>query len=112
MSAHAIGIAEIETDKYWRRGFWCIWTTQLQESFSDNAYRWIVFSYITNMRALDKRVLLLTEKNFKAIRADIGGIVRESFDAGRPNSVVTAVGRWLRDFEKPVAARKAASSKI
>jgi len=25
---------------------------------------------------------------------------------------VTAVGRWLRDFEKPVAARKAASSKI
>jgi len=64
------------------------------------------------MRALDKRVLLLTEKNFKAIRADIGGIVRESFDAGRPNSVVTAVGRWLRDFEKPVAARKAASSKI
>jgi hypothetical protein len=52
------------------------------------------------MRALDKRVLLLAEKNFKAIRADIGGIVRESFDARRPNSVATAVRRWLRDFEK------------
>jgi acyl-[acyl-carrier-protein]-phospholipid O-acyltransferase/long-chain-fatty-acid--[acyl-carrier-protein] ligase len=49
MSAHATGIAEIETNRYWRRGFWGIWTTQLQESFSDNAYRWIVFSYITNM---------------------------------------------------------------
>jgi acyl-[acyl-carrier-protein]-phospholipid O-acyltransferase/long-chain-fatty-acid--[acyl-carrier-protein] ligase len=49
MSAHATGIAEIETYRYWRRGFWGIWTTQLQESFSDNAYRWIVFSYITNM---------------------------------------------------------------
>jgi tetratricopeptide (TPR) repeat protein/nucleoside 2-deoxyribosyltransferase len=63
------------------------------------------------MRALDKRVLLLTEKNFKAIRADIGGVVRESFDARRPNSVATAVGRWLRDFEKSSTPRKAVSSK-
>jgi hypothetical protein len=63
------------------------------------------------MRALDKRVLLLTEKNFKAIRADIGGIVRESFDGRRPNSVVTAVGRWLRDFEKSATPPKAASSR-
>lgn len=58
------------------------------------------------MRALDKRVLLLTEKNFKAIRADIGGIVRETFDVRRPQSVVAAVSRWLRDFEKPAAAKK------
>jgi hypothetical protein len=58
------------------------------------------------MRALDKRVLLLTEKNFKAIRADIGGVVRESFDARRPQSVAAAVRRWLRDFERPAPPRK------
>lgn len=59
------------------------------------------------MRALDKRVLLLTEKNFKSIRADIGGVVRESFDARRPQTVGAAVGRWLRDFEKSASPRKA-----
>jgi hypothetical protein len=62
------------------------------------------------MRALDKRVLLLTEKNFKAIRADIGGVVREPFDARRPQSVVTAIGRWLHDLEKPAPQQKGRSS--
>jgi MFS family permease len=49
MSAKANGMTGIETNMYWRRGFWGVWATQLQESFSDNAYRWIVFSYITNV---------------------------------------------------------------
>ena len=58
------------------------------------------------MRALDKRVLLLTEKNFKEIRADIGGVVRESFDARQPKSIAKAVGRWIRDLEKPAPSGK------
>jgi acyl-[acyl-carrier-protein]-phospholipid O-acyltransferase / long-chain-fatty-acid--[acyl-carrier-protein] ligase len=33
----------------WKRGFWSVWATQFQESFSDNAYRWIVISFVANM---------------------------------------------------------------
>ena len=32
-----------------RRGFWSLSAAQFQESFSDNAYRWLVLSYITAM---------------------------------------------------------------
>src|SRR5262245_59417510 len=32
--------------KPWKRGFWSVWATQFQESFSDNAYRWIVISFV------------------------------------------------------------------
>ena len=33
----------------WKRGFWSIWATQFQESFSDLAYRWLVISFVTHM---------------------------------------------------------------
>src|SRR5262245_36596206 len=39
----------VATDNRWKRGFWSVWATQFQESFSDNAYRWIVISYVANM---------------------------------------------------------------
>jgi acyl-[acyl-carrier-protein]-phospholipid O-acyltransferase/long-chain-fatty-acid--[acyl-carrier-protein] ligase len=49
MSAHAIDMPVIAQDNRWRRGFWSVWATQFQESFSDNAYRWIVISFVANM---------------------------------------------------------------
>ena len=50
MSAHAIHHMTVETsDKSWKRGFWSIWATQFQESFSDLAYRWLVISFVTHM---------------------------------------------------------------
>jgi hypothetical protein len=48
MSAQAIEMPVVDTDNRWRRGFWSVWATQFQESFSDNAYRWIVISFITD----------------------------------------------------------------
>jgi acyl-[acyl-carrier-protein]-phospholipid O-acyltransferase/long-chain-fatty-acid--[acyl-carrier-protein] ligase len=32
----------------WKRGFWSVWATQFQESFSDLAYRWLVISFVTH----------------------------------------------------------------
>src|SRR4029079_8634349 len=49
MSAQAIDMPVVDTDNRWKRGFWSVWATQFQESFSDNAYRWIVISYVANM---------------------------------------------------------------
>jgi acyl-[acyl-carrier-protein]-phospholipid O-acyltransferase/long-chain-fatty-acid--[acyl-carrier-protein] ligase len=54
MGAQAITVTETEArratrDRGWKLGFWSIWATQFQESFSDNAYRWIVIFYVTNM---------------------------------------------------------------
>src|SRR5688572_31834272 len=49
MSAHATDMTVEESDNRWKRGFWSIWATQFQESFSDLAYRWLVFSFITHM---------------------------------------------------------------
>jgi len=49
MSAHAIDMTAETSEKPWKRGFWSIWATQFQESFSDLAYRWLVFSFITSM---------------------------------------------------------------
>lgn len=49
MGAQAIDMTVAETDTKWRRGFWSVWATQFQESFSDNAYRWIVISYVAHM---------------------------------------------------------------
>src|SRR5262245_33034425 len=40
---------EVTDATQWRRGFWSVWATQFQESFSDNAYRWIVISYVASM---------------------------------------------------------------
>src|SRR5215471_11354571 len=52
MSAHAIDMTTETSNKSWKRGFWSIWATQFQESFSDLAYRWLVISFVTHM-ALD-----------------------------------------------------------
>jgi MFS family permease len=31
----------------WRRGFWSLFATQFQESFSDNAYRFLMITIVT-----------------------------------------------------------------
>jgi len=31
----------------WQRGFWSLFATQFQESFSDNAYRWLMITFVT-----------------------------------------------------------------
>src|SRR5262245_56014255 len=49
MSAQTIDMTAVESNNPWRRGFWSVWATQFQESFSDNAYRWIVISFVANM---------------------------------------------------------------
>jgi acyl-[acyl-carrier-protein]-phospholipid O-acyltransferase/long-chain-fatty-acid--[acyl-carrier-protein] ligase len=49
MSAKAIDMQAAEKEKGWKRGFWSVWVTQFQESFSDNAYRWIVIAFVTDM---------------------------------------------------------------
>jgi len=49
MSAQAIGMTIESPDHQWKRGFWSIWATQFQESFSDLAYRWLVISFVTHM---------------------------------------------------------------
>src|SRR5262245_24371016 len=33
----------------WKRGFWSVWATQFQESLSDNAYRFLVISFVADM---------------------------------------------------------------
>jgi acyl-[acyl-carrier-protein]-phospholipid O-acyltransferase/long-chain-fatty-acid--[acyl-carrier-protein] ligase len=54
MSAQAIDMTIEAPDNRWKRGFWSIWATQFQESFSDLAYRWLVFSFVTHM-AIDAK---------------------------------------------------------
>src|SRR6188508_3693153 len=49
MSSQAVNMSVAAKDNRWKRGFWSIWATQFQESFSDLAYRWLVFSFITSM---------------------------------------------------------------
>ena len=49
MSAQAIDMSVDAKDNRWRRGFWSVWATQFQESFSDLAYRWLVLSFVTQM---------------------------------------------------------------
>ena len=44
----------------WKRGFWSIWATQFQESFSDNAYRWLVASFVIGMNLPATRQDFLT----------------------------------------------------
>src|SRR5438093_5601739 len=36
-----------ESKSNWKRGFWSVWATQFQESFSDNAYKFLVISFVT-----------------------------------------------------------------
>ena len=56
MNGLAIDMAAVDreepAEKPWKRGFWSVWATQFQESFSDNAYRWIVISFVAT-RALE-----------------------------------------------------------
>jgi hypothetical protein len=49
------------------------------------------------MLALDKSILLLAEHGFKHLRADIGGMVREMFDAHNVQSIRPAIESWLKD---------------
>src|SRR6185295_12104147 len=49
MSAQTMDIPAAAKDTRWRRGFWSIWATQFQESFSDLAYRWLVYSFVAQM---------------------------------------------------------------
>src|SRR5262245_17256840 len=49
MSARAIDMPVSAKDNQWKRGFWSVWATQFQESFSDLAYRWLVLSFVTQM---------------------------------------------------------------
>jgi acyl-[acyl-carrier-protein]-phospholipid O-acyltransferase/long-chain-fatty-acid--[acyl-carrier-protein] ligase len=36
-----------QPEKKWQRGFWSLFATQFQESFSDNAYRWLMITFVT-----------------------------------------------------------------
>jgi acyl-[acyl-carrier-protein]-phospholipid O-acyltransferase/long-chain-fatty-acid--[acyl-carrier-protein] ligase len=49
MDAQTLDMPELESSTKWRRGFWSVWATQFQESFSDNAYRWIVISFVAHL---------------------------------------------------------------
>jgi acyl-[acyl-carrier-protein]-phospholipid O-acyltransferase/long-chain-fatty-acid--[acyl-carrier-protein] ligase len=35
-----------QSRRNWQRGFWSLFTTQFQESFSDNAYRWLMITFV------------------------------------------------------------------
>jgi acyl-[acyl-carrier-protein]-phospholipid O-acyltransferase / long-chain-fatty-acid--[acyl-carrier-protein] ligase len=52
MDARTRSIPADQSATRWKRGFWSVWTTQFQESFSDNAYRWIVVAIVAD-RALN-----------------------------------------------------------
>jgi len=43
-----IDMPAAESNYPWKRGFWSIWATQFQESFSDLAYRWLVVMFVTH----------------------------------------------------------------
>jgi acyl-[acyl-carrier-protein]-phospholipid O-acyltransferase/long-chain-fatty-acid--[acyl-carrier-protein] ligase len=49
MDAQTITMPTVDTDRTWKRGFWSVWATQFQESFSDNAYRFLVISFVADM---------------------------------------------------------------
>jgi len=51
------------------------------------------------MRALDKRTLLLTDRGFRNLRADIVGTVRQQFDITDLAGTLTApIERWIHDL--------------
>src|SRR5215467_7970655 len=49
MDAITTTMAETESISGWRGGFWSVWATQFQESLSDNAYRFLVISFVADM---------------------------------------------------------------
>ena len=60
MSAQPIDMTPAESNNRWKRGFWSVWATQFQESFSDNAYRWLVASFVIGRGLSAERQDLLT----------------------------------------------------
>src|SRR4051812_16353187 len=49
MDAITIDMPVTETNTSRKRGFWSVWATQFQESLSDNAYRFLVISFVADM---------------------------------------------------------------
>jgi len=49
MDAQSLDMPLADSAREWKRDFWSVWATQFQESFSDNAYRWIVISFVAHM---------------------------------------------------------------
>jgi len=49
MGAQTLDMPVTEATAGWKRGFWSVWATQFQESFSDNAYRWIVVATVAEL---------------------------------------------------------------
>jgi hypothetical protein len=57
------------------------------------------------MRALDKRVLLLTDRGFRNLRADILGTVREPFDITNLAGTLEApIERWIHSLDVDLKA--------
>jgi hypothetical protein len=50
------------------------------------------------MRALGKKALLLTDRGFKNLRADIVGTLREEFDISDVSTLAKPIGRWIRSL--------------
>jgi acyl-[acyl-carrier-protein]-phospholipid O-acyltransferase/long-chain-fatty-acid--[acyl-carrier-protein] ligase len=59
MDAQTLEMPAVESSSKWKRDFWSVWATQFQESFSDNAYRWIVVSFVANLALAGKERDLL-----------------------------------------------------
>ena len=52
------------------------------------------------LRALNKPVLVLRDRNFKRLAADVSGIIYETFDLLKPSDTLREpVGKWLRETE-------------
>jgi acyl-[acyl-carrier-protein]-phospholipid O-acyltransferase/long-chain-fatty-acid--[acyl-carrier-protein] ligase len=49
MDAITTTMPQTESISGWRGGFWSVWATQFQESLSDNAYRFLVISFVADM---------------------------------------------------------------
>lgn len=57
------------------------------------------------MRALDKRTLLLADRGFRNLRADIAGTVREKFDiADLAGSLAKTIEKWIVSLDVDVKA--------
>ena len=44
-----------ESIKPWRRGFWCLFTTQFQGAFSDNVFKWLVLFLVMEGMTRDRK---------------------------------------------------------
>jgi acyl-[acyl-carrier-protein]-phospholipid O-acyltransferase/long-chain-fatty-acid--[acyl-carrier-protein] ligase len=53
MGAEILNMTVTDSNTGWKRGFWSVWATQFQESFSDNAYRWIVVAIVAERAITD-----------------------------------------------------------